>query len=111
MRMLLADLKTYALEVYGPDGADDLLWSHDSDQPFSPMGCGDLLIIPEAPGAQLIVRVTAQAIFPNCPRYIPTMTLSEPSAYTPRAGEAPLEPSWKASERFSDVVPQRRGET
>src|SRR5665811_657713 len=26
-------------------------------------------------GAQLIVRVTAQAIFPNCPRYIPTMQL------------------------------------
>ena len=24
-------------------------------------------------GAQLIVRVTARAIFPNCPRYIPTL--------------------------------------
>src|SRR5215470_11972620 len=32
-------------------------------------------------GAQMIVRVQARAIFPNCPRYIPTMTLAEPSIY------------------------------
>ena len=37
-------------------------------------------------GAQLIVRVTARAIFPNCPRYIPTMQLVEPSVYAPRPG-------------------------
>src|ERR1700690_1088284 len=30
-------------------------------------------------GAQLIVRVTARAIFPNCPRYIPTMQLVDAS--------------------------------
>src|SRR5688572_22666404 len=28
-------------------------------------------------GAQLMVRVTARAIFPNCPRYIPSMQLVE----------------------------------
>src|SRR5882672_11032087 len=37
-------------------------------------------------GAQLIVRVSARAIFPNCPRYIPAMTLTEPSIYAPRPG-------------------------
>jgi uncharacterized protein len=37
-------------------------------------------------GAQLIVRLTARAIFPNCPRYIPTMQLTEPSIYAPRPG-------------------------
>ena len=30
-------------------------------------------LLAETVGAQLIVRVTARAIFPNCPRYIPTM--------------------------------------
>jgi hypothetical protein len=34
-------------------------------------------------GAQLIVRVTARAIFPNCPHYIPTMQLIDPSIYAP----------------------------
>ena len=37
-------------------------------------------------GAQLIVRVKAAAIFPNCPRYIPKLELVEPSIYAPRAG-------------------------
>jgi len=37
-------------------------------------------------GAQLIVRVAASAIFPNCPRYISKMQLSEPSIYAPRPG-------------------------
>ena len=36
-------------------------------------------LLAEIVGAQLIVRVTARAIFPNCPRYIPTMLLVEPS--------------------------------
>ena len=37
-------------------------------------------------GAQLIVRVKARAIFPNCPRYIPRMAVVEPSIYASRAG-------------------------
>jgi predicted pyridoxine 5'-phosphate oxidase superfamily flavin-nucleotide-binding protein len=59
-------------------------------------------------GAQLIVRVEAKAIFPNCPRYIPTMTLSAPSKYTPQAGTAPEEPVWKTFPEFKDHVPPRR---
>ena len=35
-------------------------------------------------GAQLMVRVTARVIFPNCPRYIPDMQLVDPSIYAPR---------------------------
>jgi predicted pyridoxine 5'-phosphate oxidase superfamily flavin-nucleotide-binding protein len=42
-------------------------------------------------GAQLIVRVKARAIFPNCPRYIPKLGLIEPSQYSP--GRAPSLPS------------------
>src|SRR6266853_3368049 len=37
-------------------------------------------------GAQLIVRVNVGVIFPNCPRYIPSMTLAEPSVDVPSAG-------------------------
>ena len=59
-------------------------------------------------GAQLIVRVTARAIFPNCPRYIPTMTLTEPSIYAPRAGCEPVEPAWKGFADFKDYVHPRR---
>ena len=44
-------------------------------------------LLAETVGAQLIVRVTARAIFPNCPRYIPKMQLIEPSIYVPRAGQ------------------------
>ncbi len=55
-------------------------------------------------GAQMIVRVKARAIFPNCPRYIPAMTLGEPSIYVPAAGHAPVEPAWKGFADFKDHV-------
>lgn len=63
---------------------------------------------PKAIGAQLIVRVTASAIFPNCPRYIPTMKLFETSAYVPRPGEAPVEPAWKSFPEFADAIHPRQ---
>lgn len=59
-------------------------------------------------GAQLIVRITAHAIYPNCPRYIHRMKLLEPSKYVPRTSEAPVEPAWKSFPEFRDVVPPRR---
>ena len=59
-------------------------------------------------GAQMIVRVRAQAIFPNCPRYIPSFELVEPSAYAPQVGVEPVEPAWKSFEIFADVVPARQ---
>jgi hypothetical protein len=59
-------------------------------------------------GAQMIVRVEARAIFPNCPRYIPTMKLVEPSIYAPRPGEAPVEPAWKSFKEFSDAIHPRQ---
>jgi predicted pyridoxine 5'-phosphate oxidase superfamily flavin-nucleotide-binding protein len=70
-------------------------------------------------GAQLMVRVTATAIFPNCPRYIPTMRLVEESIYAPQAGVEPVEPGWKSNPDFKDAMhprqptaglPQRRKE-
>jgi len=59
-------------------------------------------------GAQLIVRVEARAIFPNCPRYIPKLQLTEPSIYAPRAGSTPPEPKWKSFDDFKDFVHPRQ---
>ena len=59
-------------------------------------------------GAQLIVRVKARAIFPNCPRYIPQMQLVEPSQYTPKAGVDPVEPGWKGFGDFKDCIHPRQ---
>ena len=65
-------------------------------------------------GAQLIVRVKARAIFPNCPRYIPKLQLAEPSKYVPQPGQDPVEPAWKGFADFKDHIhprqPTSRGE-
>lgn len=57
-------------------------------------------------GAQLVVRVRARRIFPNCPRYIHRMQLVEPSPYVPRAGTEPPVPKWKQFDAFRDVLPR-----
>ncbi len=59
-------------------------------------------------GAQLIVRVAARAIFPNCPRYIPTMQLIEPANYAPRSGCETPEPAWKDFADFKNYVHPRQ---
>jgi predicted pyridoxine 5'-phosphate oxidase superfamily flavin-nucleotide-binding protein len=52
-------------------------------------------------GAQLIVRVKARAIFPNCPRNVHKMQLIKLSKYVPQPGSEPLEPKWM--DQFKDV--------
>lgn len=59
-------------------------------------------------GAQMIVRVKARAIFPNCPRYIPKLQLTEPSQYVPQPGRDPIEPAWKGFADFKDYVHPRQ---
>ncbi|CAN5417631.1 hypothetical protein BH10ACT2_BH10ACT2_28610 [soil metagenome] len=58
------------------------------------------------PGAQLIVRVKAQRIFPNCPRYIHKMQEVEQSVYAPKPDYEPPVPDWKRMEIFSDALPR-----
>ncbi len=65
-------------------------------------------LLSETVGAQMIVRVAARAIFPNCPRYVPSMELVEPSVYAPRPGGEPPEPAWKEFDAFRDVVHPRQ---
>jgi uncharacterized protein len=63
-------------------------------------------LLAQTVGAQMIVRVAARAIFPNCPRYIPTMQMVEPSIYAPRPGCNAPEPAWKG--HFKDHVHPRQ---
>src|SRR5215208_2011066 len=46
-------------------------------------------LAPGWPGAQLVVRVRAREVFPNCPRYIHRYELVERSRYIPAAGTEP----------------------
>jgi uncharacterized protein len=62
-------------------------------------------LLAELVGAQLVVRVHADAIFPNCPRYIHTMRMVEESPYAPREGHTPPVPEWKQRPDFRDVLP------
>ena len=65
-------------------------------------------LLAETVGAQLIVRVAARAIFPNCPRYVPAMQMTGPSIYTPQAGCHAPEPAWKSFADFKDHVHPRQ---
>ena len=63
----------------------------------------------EFEGAQLMVRVRAERIFPNCPRYIHRMQVVEQSPYVPQAGQVPPVPAWKQMPAFRDVLPVEKG--
>lgn len=56
-------------------------------------------------GAQAVVRVDIQRVFPNCPRYIHRMQLLEYSVYAPAPGHVPPVPDWKRSPEFRDALP------
>ena len=57
------------------------------------------------PGAQFVIRVRADEVFPNCPRYIHRYTLVERSRFVPHAGVEPPVPDWKRREWANDVLP------
>ena len=57
------------------------------------------------PEAQLVVRVRAEQIFPNCPRYIHRLSAKEPSPFVPEAGRVTPRPAWKDSPWAKDVLP------
>ena len=62
-------------------------------------------ITPPYVEAQFIVRVTVQAIFPNCPRYVPKFQRVEPSKFVPREGVVTPVPGWKRMDWAKDVLP------
>jgi predicted pyridoxine 5'-phosphate oxidase superfamily flavin-nucleotide-binding protein len=60
-------------------------------------------------GAELVVRVRAERIFPNCPRYIHRSAGAELSADVPCPGHEPPTPAWKSMSIVTDVLPGSRG--
>jgi uncharacterized protein len=61
-------------------------------------------LLAEFVGAQLIVRVETEAIFPNCPRYIHRMQMVEESPFAPCEGHTPPIPEWKTRPVFNAVL-------
>ena len=61
-------------------------------------------LLAEYPEAQLVVRVHATEVFPNCPRYIHQYKLVAHSRFVPKAEcETPV-PQWKRNEWAHDVL-------
>jgi predicted pyridoxine 5'-phosphate oxidase superfamily flavin-nucleotide-binding protein len=63
-------------------------------------------LLAQYPQAQLVVRVTAAEVFPNCPRYIHEYRLVQRSRFVPREESAPPVPAWKRREWARDVLPR-----
>jgi uncharacterized protein len=57
------------------------------------------------PEAQLVVRVRARAVYPNCPRYIHRYRLVRRSSFVPRSDCLTPVPQWKRSEWAIDALP------
>ncbi len=65
----------------------------------------DGTLLSKYPEAQFLVRVEADRIYPNCPRYIHKFELVERSSFVPRAAVPTPVPAWKQSDWASDVLP------
>jgi uncharacterized protein len=62
-------------------------------------------LLAQYPEAQLIVRVRAEEVFPNCPRYIHEYRLVKRSRFVPKAEcETPV-PAWKRRQWARDALP------
>ena len=63
-------------------------------------------LLAEYPEAQLVVRVRATEVFPNCPRYIHRYELVERSRFVPRPRQKTPVPDWKRTDWAADVLPE-----
>ena len=68
----------------------------------------DAVVFGKFPGAQAAVVVAVADIFPNCPRYLPTMQQVARSEFVEALGEHALEPFWKGKPDLKDFVHARR---
>jgi uncharacterized protein len=62
-------------------------------------------LVTEYPEAQLVVRVRATQVFPNCPRYIHEYRLVQRSRFVPRSECSTPVPRWKTREWSRDALP------
>ncbi|MEM6462564.1 MAG: pyridoxamine 5'-phosphate oxidase family protein [Pseudomonadota bacterium] len=60
----------------------------------------------ETVGSNLTVRLYADEIFPNCPRYIPDIANDVPSPYTPQGNEVGPKPAWKNMPGLAENLPE-----
>lgn len=66
----------------------------------------DLIETDTPKGQKLIVRLEADEIFPNCPRYIPELSKEAPSPYLPDASGTGAKPNWKNFPNLRDNLPK-----
>jgi uncharacterized protein len=60
----------------------------------------------EYPEAQFVVRIRAERVYPNCPRYIHRYRLVERSRFVPKTEcETPV-PKWKTEQWSADALPE-----
>jgi predicted pyridoxine 5'-phosphate oxidase superfamily flavin-nucleotide-binding protein len=64
-------------------------------------------LAPTWEGAQMVVRVKVEQVFPNCARYIHRMQPLDTSVYAPRAGHECPRPGWKDDPEFADALPEK----
>ena len=55
-------------------------------------------------GASRVVRMQIEYVFPNCPRYLPSLKFCEESIYTPRPGHKAPTPEWKTRGYIKEVL-------
>ena len=76
---------------------------------FNDLGSGsnvDLCVITKE-GHKMTVRVDADEIFPNCPRYIPDLNKAAASSFIPDETGASAKPEWKNAEDLRDALPAK----
>jgi predicted pyridoxine 5'-phosphate oxidase superfamily flavin-nucleotide-binding protein len=67
---------------------------------------GDDPLAAEYPEAQFVVRIRAERVYPNCPRYIHRYRLVERSRFVPKTEcETPV-PKWKTEQWSADALPE-----
>jgi predicted pyridoxine 5'-phosphate oxidase superfamily flavin-nucleotide-binding protein len=69
--------------------------------------CFDHPMLERFPGAQLLISVTVESIWVNCPRYIHPHKVVEQSRYAPAAGQEAPVPAWKRIDVVQDALPTR----
>ena len=61
---------------------------------------------PATEGHKMIVQVTADEIFPNCPRYIPDLSKAAASPFIPDKTGVSAKPDWKNAEDLCKALPK-----
>ncbi|MCK8465562.1 pyridoxamine 5'-phosphate oxidase family protein [Aliiroseovarius sp. S1339] len=64
-----------------------------------------LLDGPTPKGHKMTVQVSADEIFPNCPRYIPDLTKAAASSFVPDETGSSAKPDWKNAEDLRGALP------